>query len=385
MTSAHSIADSANIDALANVPDLKNPPSSITINRESSLSGESESGTALPATRSDMETLRNAESTGTAIIPQLSRKSRHASSSGSGSNNLGSHPNKSIKSSSTTLKRRRSVVSISSNDDTNVTILSKKTLLPPNAQTSAIDLDDATLAHRLWAYLSKQEAALDDGRRLWLNKYNILKQHEDDLQARQKNLNDRVQALEKATARLDKIEVGVQRKEAVIREREKKLDELGDEIEESRRQLQLRKQNVSDWMRSEEIIWQKAFGKGEDKHRHIEQNLSSLMNSIMDADFYSYAQKPYESGPTQGLKPSTSKPPSPQIFKAGKPKVGKTPDVVAKQDIEDLTLAQVEALEKEMFGMKDPDSGSEVLPTMSDDYKGVSMSKGKGKEKEDVS
>jgi hypothetical protein len=326
-----------------------------------------------------MEDLQHDDLTSTVSVPQHPPKNRHPSPLASGSNNISYHPNKSAKTSSSALKRRRSVVSINSSDDTSDDLLLKKVFVSPNKPVDQIELDDATLAHRLWAYLSKQEATLDDGRRLWLNKYNILKQHEDDLQTRQKSLNDRVQSLEKATARLHRTEAGIQQKEVVIRQREKKLNELSAQIEDTRKQFQLRKQNMSDWMRSEEIIWQKAFGKGEDKHRNINQDLSGLMNSIIGVDFYSHAHKPNEPGFTQGLKNSPSNPlqgPPPQISKTGKQKFGKFMDILAKQDLGELTSEQMDVLDEET------DYGSEVLLAEAEDNGEASTSKGKGKEME---
>src|ERR1700753_3180597 len=194
MPSTHRTAGAIKTDTHIIVPDPPNPLPSVSTDKISISSKNSALGLALSTTNIDMDNAGNTGQKDTVINQQTSSQSRHSSPIATAPN---SPPNihSPSKVPTSPLKRRRSAVSANSGDDSAPGLLTKKASLSPTP-AEKIDNENATLAHHLWAYLSQRESDLDDGRRLWLNKYNTLRQHESELQVRQKSLNDRVLALE---------------------------------------------------------------------------------------------------------------------------------------------------------------------------------------------
>jgi hypothetical protein len=127
--------------------------------------------------------------------------------------------------------------------------------------------DDATLAHHMWAYLSKRENTLDDGRRLWLFKFKAIKamedtfrDHQESLKRREANLLSAEEAEKQREARIVSMEKEIQTQLKEFQERENKLKEITAQLMRDRERLSSWKEKLLHWARKDDTTYERYFG-----------------------------------------------------------------------------------------------------------------------------
>jgi hypothetical protein len=127
--------------------------------------------------------------------------------------------------------------------------------------------DDATLAHHMWAYLSKRENTLDDGRRLWLFKFKAIKamedtfrDHQESLKRREANLISAEEAEKQREARIVLMEKEIQTQFEEFQERENKLKDISAQLIRDRERLSSWKEKLLHWARKDDTNYERYFG-----------------------------------------------------------------------------------------------------------------------------
>jgi hypothetical protein len=125
----------------------------------------------------------------------------------------------------------------------------------------SIDLDDATLAHRLWAYLQDKQLDLDDGRRAWTNAYYGVKKQAEELERKKTALENWRDQLLKLEEQLPIMEKQLEEKAETLYKRREEFNDKQKEMDLKRKEFYNVKVQLVEWSRTDDSMYDRMMDR----------------------------------------------------------------------------------------------------------------------------
>jgi hypothetical protein len=136
-------------------------------------------------------------------------------------------------------------------------------------ETPSINIDDATLAYRMWNHLRQVEMDLDDGRRSWVNAYSAVKKQADELVRKKQALEDWRDELDKLREQLPLMEAKLTAEADKLYQRRNQFDQQQKDLHSQRKEFSRLKTAFSDWCRMDDREYDHMLRSKSGKRRGV--------------------------------------------------------------------------------------------------------------------
>lgn len=121
--------------------------------------------------------------------------------------------------------------------------------------STSLAIDDADFADRVISYLQERESNLDEGRRAWLRRFDALKRQEEDLLAKNEDIELRRTRAAEIMDALASREQELKVDETTLTQRIAMFRSHTNALYNARRELNRSKEAVMEWMKQDNMAW----------------------------------------------------------------------------------------------------------------------------------